>query len=275
MEHVEKEWANLHDRFCVDLPKWPQLMIVGEYVTQEQAEDIILRTDKFLTSTGQHSGGNNHAWNAFYRELAGLDEISEKSKQFQNNMNGFSYSWAAEEYIQRRLGFVELSYMHNTWASSSYIYGPYGFCSPTGKIFYCDNVGKHPEANDIYRDLQKVAEAFPYLVLTATLYSGEHGEDDSHPVLTFNVKNGQVEPTLETVDLREHYTGRSDADMMANMFRDRNEQGLPDDMVRRMAKRVKPCIKGAHEAGQAEVQARIAQREAHEAQQKAKQEPGQ
>lgn len=54
------------------LPKWPQMIVTGQSVTVDQAKNIILRTDSFLTDPYKWSGGNNHKFNTKYREMAGL-----------------------------------------------------------------------------------------------------------------------------------------------------------------------------------------------------------
>jgi hypothetical protein len=60
------------DYLNIDLPKWPQLLIVGDPVTIEQAKDIIFRMDPFLTDTYHLSGGNDRIFNQQYRTQAGL-----------------------------------------------------------------------------------------------------------------------------------------------------------------------------------------------------------
>jgi hypothetical protein len=48
------------------LPKWPQMIVTGKPVTVENAKDIIFRTDSFLTSSDEFSGGNNKEFNDWY-----------------------------------------------------------------------------------------------------------------------------------------------------------------------------------------------------------------
>ena len=97
-----------------DLPKWPQLMIVGDDVTIEQAKDIILKTDDFLTSCSEYSGGNATQFNDQYRKVSTLETLWGK--------------WDLEIELRKELGCVNLGYIPSQYASSAFIYGPYGFC---------------------------------------------------------------------------------------------------------------------------------------------------
>ena len=58
------------------LPKWPHMVVWGTPVTQEQAKDIIFRTDAFLTHMSSYAGGNNHAWNAWANQTLGREALT-------------------------------------------------------------------------------------------------------------------------------------------------------------------------------------------------------
>lgn len=224
--------------FNLGLPKWPQLMIVGDNVTEEQAADIIFRTETFLTDSHEWSGGNNKAFNERYRRESGLEEIT--------NIAGkdWCFSADAERHLRARIGFVDLEYIHNTWASSSFIGGPYGFCSPDGAIFYSDNIGKYPSVEAVYNDLCAIAKAFPYLNFKASLYSHEGGEevDDRKVIVSFVVSCGDVTLNTEDYDLRKWYNPRSMSDMINSLNRHDREQGLPYKTVLDFQRRVKALI---------------------------------
>ena len=57
--------TKLKDRY---LPKWPLMYTTGKPVTQEQAKEIIRRTDTFFIGYS----GNNRAYNQRVRRLLGM-----------------------------------------------------------------------------------------------------------------------------------------------------------------------------------------------------------
>ena len=87
---------------------------------------------------------------------------------------------------------IETNYVRNTWIGSSFVHGPHGWCHPDGQIDHIDNVGKWPSVEEIRDDWQMLATAFPFLILTATLMSGESCEDDTKPIVTMSVADGRV-----------------------------------------------------------------------------------
>ena len=166
------------------LPKWPQMIVRGFKLTTEQASEIIRRTDTFFSSG---YGGNDRIW---------VEAVKIAVK-----MPILDYGMSAEEWgeimpkleeWQRRWEILSTDYVHNTWISSSYIFGPYGWCHPDGTIGYGDNVGKWPSAEDIYDDWVKLAEAFPFVTAHVLLMDREHSEDDAKPVIGFRINDGRV-----------------------------------------------------------------------------------
>lgn len=213
-----------------NLPKWPQMLVWGQPVTVEQAQDIILRTDDFLTDLYEHSGGNNHKWNTWARKTLGLD--------------GLKNNWELQEELRKAVGCVRTSYLRNDWASCCYVYGPHGWCHSDGTIGFVDNVGKWPSAEELVSDWTALAEAFPFLDLHATFMTGESCEEDIQPRFTLRVKGGKVEmlePVLPSADEMPKID-RSDVAMLARMNSNRGEQGLPDDWIHIYAERLKPHI---------------------------------
>jgi len=211
--------------FARGLPKWPQLLITGKNVTATQAKDIIFHTDSFMSAN--HYGGNNHEWNEWVNAALGRAELE--------NIKDFNRSWRIKDKLNEELKFVSTEYLHNDWMSSSYIYGPHGWCSPDGIISHVDNVGKWPGVEEVYNDLVTIAAAFPYLVMTATLYDQEHCEDEveKKPVITFVVKKGKVKLTDEHTE--HHFDvpkpDRSDGAMLRRFSLASTEQGVPDSWI--------------------------------------------
>lgn len=183
---TEVSQATLEFLDNLNLPKWPQMLVWGEPVTVEQAKDIIFRTDPFLTSLSDMYGGNNHRWNEWARRVLGFDAFTEsRDYAFLNRLT---------ELFHETLGVVSTEYVHNNWASCSYVHGPHGWCHPNGTISFGDNIGKWPGALEVFKDWQAIAQAFPYLALKATLMSEEHDVEEavSVPLVTFEVRNGEV-----------------------------------------------------------------------------------
>lgn len=217
-----------------DLPKWPQMIVTGSPVLQSQAEDIIFRTDSFLTSLSPHEGGNNDKFNKYYREISGIEELHLRVKE------DFDNYWEVSTKLQEELNFVETQYVHNDWASCCYIFGPHGWCSPKGEITYVDNVGKWPEPEELLKDWQTLATAFPYINLYVTLMNGEYSEERIEPVFNLKVNNGEV--SAEKGDLTVHNNNYKNRDFNQLTF-DQNELGLSTDFVISCAEKVKEGIK--------------------------------
>lgn len=171
------------------LPKWPMLKIAGDSVTPEQAQDIILRTDGFFTELDSYS--NHREFAADYRRQAfgGLFDHLLEAKDDDRNWRKIHQYQAS---LRAHLKLVDTAYISNTWADSSYIGGPYGWCHPDGIIAYSHNVGKWPSAEEIYEDLEAIAQAWPFLKMQATLYDGEMSDENVQPVISFQVEAGKV-----------------------------------------------------------------------------------
>jgi len=169
------------------LPKWPQMLVWGVPVTEEQAKDIILRTDSFMTDTYGYPGGRDRNWITWAQTELGFHHLA---------VDESPGVWIRKSEIARLLreaiGFVDTEYVTNSWASCAFIYGPHGWCHPNGTIWFEDNVGKDPCARAVFEEWQALAQAFPYLDLTMTLFDGESCEEDSKPVVSFRVQNGAV-----------------------------------------------------------------------------------
>ncbi len=199
-----------------NLPKWPQMRVVGDKVTQEQAKEIIFRTDRFLTESSKYAGGNNHNFNELYRKRSGLASLDEQD-------------WEADSVIREKLGVISTSYVDNSWASCAFIYGAHGWCDPQGRIFYQDNVGKWPSAEELIADWKAIAEAFPFLNLHAMFMSGEECEETEF-VFGIRVQNG----TVEVYDKEDPEVTRKwsqmQADRGARVFMG-GENGLPTGWV--------------------------------------------
>lgn len=210
--------------FALNLPKWSQMFVSGKPVTIEQAKDIIFRTDHFLTDSYEYAGGNERAFNVAYRKKAKLNTIEhDRNKQLQ---------------LRSSIQFVYTDFVVNDWASSAFIGGPHGWCSPSGQISFVDNVGKWPTISKLYDDWSIIAEAFPYLDLNVTLIHGELYAVDADPVVNFRVVDGTV--TVETPNLTVHPEAVLDLVEAPYTFPD--ELGLPTTWYNEFAEKVAQVI---------------------------------
>lgn len=221
-------------RLNVGLPKWPQMYVTGVPVTEEQAKEIIRRTDTFFT---RGYNGNEHDWNR---------KVSRALK-----MPFFDHTlawWGKSEEWKKRWGVISTAYVHNSWVSCSFIGGPHGWCHPNGNIGFIDNVGKWPSAESVLRDWMTLAEEFPFLDIGVTLNDGESCEETC-PVIAFSVKNGKVRVVVDdestralTVHARHPVATRSpdskgdDIDF-SRLFARRldHEQGIPYKWIQEWA----------------------------------------
>lgn len=218
------------------LPKWPQHYVTGQPVTVEQAKEIIRRTDTFF----DYGGGNDREYAKWVRAQvkrpvdswdlpAGSDWDAHDKK-----LDKWRENW----------GFIRTSYVHNSWISSSFVGGPHGWCHPDGQIGFIDNVGKWPSVNDIFNDWQILAAAFPFLDIGATLFSGEAGEDDTHPVVSMIISDGTVK-LIDPFEVKVHENhpratrsgSNADPHAWCSMFDLKAEQGIPRAWIEEWGRR--------------------------------------
>ena len=168
----------------VTLIKWPQMIVTGASVTREQAKEIIIRTDPFFSDIAPYAGGNDQEFTIRYQRQSGvLAAVSCSDRQVQERV---------QEAVDSVVKPIPLDYLANDWASSGFVYGPHGWCQPDGTIEYHDNIGKWPEAVELYDEWQSIARAFPYLSLFASFMDAESCDTDASVVLQFVLHEGAV-----------------------------------------------------------------------------------
>lgn len=164
------------------LPKWPQCLIKGKDVTPQQAMEIIARTDSFF-----NYGGNDHLLRRTVLNNIGFDVAIDDTYLSYTEFCSSNYE---DVFIAGKA--LTLDYLSTNWITSSFIYGPNGFVSPDGKVSYYYNIGKWPSVDEVHCELKQIAEAFPFLEMSVVLMSGEWSEEDTVPVVGFEVLNGIV-----------------------------------------------------------------------------------
>ncbi len=224
------------------------MLVTGKPVSIEQAKEIIFRTDSFLTSASEYSGGNAREFNKQYRKDAGLTKL-QVTRKYPEGGDYIDSDWRKEQVLQHELGYISTQYVHNTWASSAFIGGPHGWCSPKGVIFYDDNVGKWPSADELVEDWSTLAKEFPFLDLHVTLMSDESGESDSDDkVPVFNIRVVSGVATMLPPDASVHVV-RTDGSTKIDQFMARlsnrshsTELGLPLLWYSEYAERVSQTV---------------------------------
>jgi hypothetical protein len=164
-------------------PKWPGLLVTGESISEEQASEILIRTQRWYLLEYDISKNS-----LLYDEL---HKIYVSSFPIEDRISHIPIDYdIIEDKIQR----LELSYLHNDRISSSWVGGLHGWCNWDGKIF-CNNynIGKWPKIEEVEEDLKLIAFEFSFLNFTLQLLSQEiHSEEDYYPIYTCEVKDGSI-----------------------------------------------------------------------------------
>jgi len=204
---------NKKEAFNKGLPKWPQMRVIGEPISEELAKEIIIRTDRFFDSC--HSS-NSHNFDKQCRKIFGIPEQPQLYKEWQTVFGIFDNKlatddekeWAENERdrlrdiednywgffdrLHKEIGYISDSYIMNSWFSSCFIFGPHGWMNPDGTIGFIDNIGKWPDVEAVYNYWKKIAKEYPMLKIRITLMDGEGCEDNISPVVTMKVANGKI-----------------------------------------------------------------------------------
>ncbi len=177
------------ETYClgVSLPKWPAMLVTGASVTPDQAKEIIRRTDSAFTH-GLYGNDREHLKMVASKLRiphsihSDLGDGGLQPGEFYKAREEWGFAW----------GVLDLYYISNHWVSSSYVFGPHGWCHPGGKVFHFKNVGKWPSVDELAQDWLLVAEAFPFLDLSATFFDREYCEEDPVPMVTIRVCHDNV-----------------------------------------------------------------------------------
>ena len=167
----------------ISWPKWPGLLIVGESCSEEQASQILIRTQRwYLLEYDVPKGSLLH--DELHKIYVSLLPIEDR----------ISYIPIDYNIIEQKIKPLELSYLSNDRICSSWVGGLHGWCNWDGKIF-CNNynIGKWPQIQDVEHDLKLITSEFPFLNFTLQLLSQEiDSEEDSYPIYTCEVNNGSI-----------------------------------------------------------------------------------
>lgn len=142
--------------------KWPRLLVVGEPVTERQANEIIIRTTNW---SGLFT--NDKTWER------GVSAVLTKFGH--PGLGHHSTGWSdAVVAWQERIGALDLFYLNNNRIMSAWYGGPHGWCDWNGDIGCTTwNIGKWPSNLEVSEDWRAIAAAFPYLELRAQCVDDE------------------------------------------------------------------------------------------------------
>ena len=136
------------------LPKWPALLVVGEAVTPEQAAEIIIRTSSFRFTTNARDF-KAQLETALYGQV--LDDYTQSA-------------FDQQERKRQEYRVLDLEYLYNDQVCSCWVGGPHGWCHWDGRIHTNNyNIGKWPSEEEVLKEWQAIAAAFPFLSLRSQL----------------------------------------------------------------------------------------------------------
>jgi hypothetical protein len=182
--------------------KWPAARLRGPDVAQEQALDFIMKTDPFLVGGGFT---NDRLFEAEYRRLSGLVEPDYNGEEKVD----WSQIYQREERFKKALGHIDLQHLASHWVANTYIGGPCGPVSPSGKVLLAINFGKWPDEDEIEDDLSKLASAFPWLTFDLSVWGNSEEGDEGLPSNTWHLEAGKweaVEPKILQVSFPDVLT---------------------------------------------------------------------
>jgi hypothetical protein len=203
----------------MELTKWPRLLVEGEPVTEQQANEILIRTNSWFLSS------NDRAWEELVYELAGIERTGQFGYPDRESLAAF----------RERAKVLDLSYLDNERIVSSWIGGPKGWCDWDGTIGATNyNIGKWPALEHVTGDWQAIAAAFPYLSLRAQLAPDE---GQAPAVVEWRVQAGRVHLMMADFDpIRP--TELADGMILARLTGAYGERGVSADRLRQALKQV-------------------------------------
>lgn len=200
------------DIMNIGLPKWPGCIIVGNPISRDQAKEIIVRTNGYIST-------NDHQWNRAFKEAISDPD----SREFISDDGNTDYERGRLERIDfdKRYGHIWLSYLNNNRIASCYIGGPNGWVDWDGTVSMRDkNIGKWPSVDEVFNDWKRIATAFPFLNLKCWLLDREITEEGATALVEFSVANGHASVgEVTTAWFREFISAKDDNAIQNAMMR--------------------------------------------------------
>jgi hypothetical protein len=187
--------------FAKGLPKWPAIVVVGDSVTKEQAAEILIRTNTYISSN-EHLFDNQAKALVYQLSLDDPSDFNAFDKTVRKHLGlGEKGDWEKIYEYKRekeeKLGILDLGYLSNHRICSAWIGGPHGWCDWDGTIgCHNYNIGKWPTVEEVYHEWCTIAKAFPFLELRCQLMNHEASCEEMAeipgPVVEFRVSKGRV-----------------------------------------------------------------------------------
>jgi hypothetical protein len=227
----------------ISLIKWPGCDVDGDPVTPEQADEILVRTCDADLSTNDRNF-EKAVMAIFYRVIPKPDWGEywwvDPGYGSHEDIHARRTRWDRMHAYQEEMGILDLAYLDNARVCSAYIGGPNGWCDWDGQIGQrVKNIGKWPSAVEVFKDWQRIAEAFPFLRLTCRLLDHEAGHSDGtgQVAVVYDVADGKAVarmPTDKDHSLILKMTSEEDfaSAMIANLQMPNREQGVSLDRFR-------------------------------------------
>lgn len=188
-----------------DLPKWPRLLVAGEPVTREQANEILIRTESWLMVL------NDRDWEETVNGLAAEYGFPVMPRWGERSGGTAASYWEKLKAWRQKMGVLSLEYLSNARIASPWVGGPKGWCAWDGRIGCSTyNVGKWPTLEQLTAEWEAIAAAFPYLKLHAQVLEVDEEEGVGPALATWAVMGGraalvepvgEVAPVLDLTDL--------------------------------------------------------------------------
>lgn len=172
---------DLSIEYChqVSLPKYPCLLVLGDKVTAEQAQDICIRTNALGFSCHDPT---------LWKKYLDIFDVPYKSTPYEYVLA----DWKASGFGERFL-LLELEYLTNARIMSSYFRGPHGWCAWDGTVATSHySIGKWPAAAEVLDEWRLIAKTFPWLRLRAQLLDTEELRPDTKPLVEYVVQYGEA-----------------------------------------------------------------------------------
>lgn len=142
--------------------KWPGCIITGNKITQEQAMQVMIATDHTLVSPLYSSQTN--ATRGGILGYTGMSLIFDDNGSIKDGMMGMWAEW--RYFLIKQANWMELRYLYNSFWSDSWV-------DMEGEIYQYNNLGKYPFIEEVLHEFYTIQKVFPFLQLTAQLYSDE------------------------------------------------------------------------------------------------------
>lgn len=151
----------------IDYTKWPRLLVRGQNVAPDQAEEMILRTTNWFSLFS-----NDKAFLASVFRAVGLEPEPDHGAPVETRMAWIAKADDFREQFGPRLSLHYLGLSDRI--VSAHIGGPHGWVDWDGSVGSSDyDIGKWPDQVELEEDVAALAGAFPWLSADFQLITDE------------------------------------------------------------------------------------------------------